>query len=55
MIKYGNDSICTSITFMDQSVSLNKEIMIKESDANISYHSVKKIHKFLMPLTAPCS
>ena len=34
--------MCLSITFMDQSVSLNEEIIIKESDVNISYHSVEK-------------
>ena len=53
LIKYGNDSICISITFMDQSVGLKRELIIKESDVNINYHSVgKKIHKFLSPLTA---
>ena len=36
--------LCISITFiiMDQSVSLNREIIIKESDVNISYNSVEK-------------
>ena len=33
---------------MDQSVILNREIIIKESDVNISE---KIIHKFLLPLT----
>ena len=42
LIKYGNDSICISMTLMDQSVSLNKEIIVKESDSNISYYSVEK-------------
>ena len=31
-----------SKTFMDQSVSLNREIIIKESDVNKRHHSVKK-------------
>ena len=40
------------LTIMGQSVGLNRGIIIKEIDVNISYHSVeKKIHKFLSPLT----
>ena len=39
---FSNDSICISITFMDQSVSLNRETIIKESDVYIGYHSVEK-------------
>ena len=31
-----------SITFMDQSVSLNREIIIKESGDNKRHHSVKQ-------------
>ena len=42
LIKYGNDSVCISIAFMDQSISLKREMIIKESDVNISYLSVEK-------------
>ena len=41
---------------MHESVSLNREIIIKESDVSISYHSMyKKNHTFLSPFTATCS
>ena len=37
--------LCISITYMDQSISLKRKVIIKESDVSISYHSVKSVKK----------
>ena len=42
MIKYRNDSICISITFMDQSVSLNREIITVKPAHNRQIRSQTK-------------
>ena len=40
MIKYGNNFICISLTFIYHPVSLNRLDIFKASDGNISFHSV---------------
>ena len=47
-------SICIPITLLDQSLTLNRKIIIKESDLNISYHSEEK-NSCSSPLMATCS
>ena len=42
LIKYGNPSVCISLTFMEHSVILNREIIIKAFDFNIGYPLEKK-------------
>ena len=42
LIKYGNPSLCISLTFIEQSAILNREIIIKACDVNIGYPSGKK-------------